>query len=266
MSMTDVAIIAAPRDGEFVNAVRELLRRAGIAATATQSMPAQLPPKVVVLWSADLERTRSVDAQSLVGLWSEGRLAMVRRDQTALPLGMRDLPSLPPETTPDGIRNALGAVGPKVLRSKPESEPATTKPAEAPKAKSPVRPIIGAVLAVMLVGGGAYYYLTAEQRAKQAELTARLEAAAKASEDLNKARQARVEAQKKLAEARAAELEAIKRGDKEAVVKLGQERKRAEAETAKQVEIVQQSESARQKTIDDARKAQEAAKHAKAEP
>ncbi len=134
------------------------------------------------------------------------------------------------------------------------------KLAEAPKAKVPVLPIIAAIVAVALVGGGAYYYLTAEQRARQAELTARLEAAAKASEDLNKAKQAEVEAQKKLAEARAAELEAIKRGDTAKAKELEEARKKQEAEVARQAEAVKQKEAAAQKARDDAKKAQDDAK------
>jgi serine/threonine protein kinase len=139
------------------------------------------------------------------------------------------------------------------------------KLAEAPKAKMPVAPIIAAIVAIAIVGGGAYYYLTAEQRAKQAALTARLEDAAKASEELNKAKQAEVEAQKKLAEARAAELEAIKRGDTAKVKELEEARKRAEAEAAKQADAVKQREAAATKAREDAKKAQDAAKSAKAD-
>ena len=139
------------------------------------------------------------------------------------------------------------------------------KLAEAPKAKMPVGIVIGVIVAIAAVGGGAWYFLTAKQRELQAELTARLEVAAKASEDLNKAKQAEVEAQKKLAEARAAELEAIKRGDTAKAKELEEARKRAEAEAAKQSEAVKQREAAAQKARDDAKKAQDAAKQAAAE-
>ena len=139
------------------------------------------------------------------------------------------------------------------------------KLAEAPKAKVPVAPIIAAIIAVALIGGGGYYYFTADQRARQAAALAALEAATKATEELNKAKQAEVEAQKKLAEARAAELDAIKRGDTAAVKKLEEERKRAEAEAAKQGELVKQREAAQRKAEDDRKKAQKAAEEARTE-
>ena len=137
--------------------------------------------------------------------------------------------------------------------------------ADAPKAKVPVAPIIAAIIAVAAIGGGAYYYFTADARARQAAALAALEAATKATEDLNKAKQAEVEAQKKLAEARAAELEAIKRGDTAKAKELEEARKKAEAEAAKQAELVKQREAAQRKAIEDQKKAQEAAKSAAAE-
>jgi serine/threonine-protein kinase len=140
------------------------------------------------------------------------------------------------------------------------------KLAEAPKAKVPVAPIIGALIAIAAVGGGAYYYLTAEQRARQAALTQALEVATKAAEDLTKAKQAEVEALKRVSEARAAEEAARKAGDQAKLKELQEATKRAEAEAAKQAELVKQREAARAKAIEDAQKAKaEAEKRAQAD-
>jgi serine/threonine protein kinase len=139
------------------------------------------------------------------------------------------------------------------------------KLAEAPRAKMPVGPIIAAIVAIALIGGGAYYYFTAEQRARQAELTARLETAAKASEDLKQAQTKQLEALKEVEARRAAEVAALKSGDAAKIKEAQEATKRAEAEAAKQAEQVKQREAAATKAREDAKKAADAAKQAAAD-
>ena|GEM_PF-940690 len=136
------------------------------------------------------------------------------------------------------------------------------KLAEAPRAKLPVAPIIAAIVAIAGIGGGAYYYLTAEQRARQEALTAALEAATKAAEELKAAQAKQLAALQELEKARAAEEAARKAGDAAKLKEAQEAAKRAEAEAAKQAEIVKQREAAAAKARDDAKKAQEAAKQA----
>jgi serine/threonine protein kinase len=139
------------------------------------------------------------------------------------------------------------------------------KLAEAPRAKMPVVPIIAALVVIALIGGGAYYYFTAEQRARQAELTARLETAAKASEDLKQAQTKQLEALKEVEARRAAEVAALKSGDAAKIKEAQEATKRAEAEAAKQAEQVKQREAAATKAREDAKKAADAAKQAAAD-
>ncbi len=138
------------------------------------------------------------------------------------------------------------------------------KLAEAPRAKLPVAPIVAAIVAVAGIGGGAYYYLTAEQRAKQAALTAALEAATRAAEELKEAQAKQLAALQELERARAAEAAARSAGDAAKLKEAQEAAKRAEAEVAKQAEIVKQREAAAARAREDAKKAQEAAKQAEA--
>jgi serine/threonine protein kinase len=131
------------------------------------------------------------------------------------------------------------------------------KLAEAPRAKLPVVPIIGALIAIAVVGGGAYYYFTADQRARQQEVLRRFEEATKATEDLNKAKQAEVEAQKRATEARAAEDAARKSGDTAALKAATDARLKAEADAAAQNKLVQQREAEVKAKQDAAKKAKE---------
>ena len=115
------------------------------------------------------------------------------------------------------------------------------KLAEAPKAKLPVVPIVGAILVVAAIAGGAYWQFVYKPNALVQE---EFKKALEATQELNKAKAAEVEAQKKLAEARAAELDAIKRGDTAKAKELEEARKRAEAEAAKQADVVKQRQEA----------------------
>jgi|CXWL01.1.fsa_nt_gi serine/threonine-protein kinase len=131
------------------------------------------------------------------------------------------------------------------------------KLAEAPRAKLPVVPIVGALIVIAIVGGGGYYYFTADQRARQQEVLRRFEEATKATEDLNKAKQAEVEAQKRASEARAAEDAARKSGDTAALKAATDARLKAEADAAAQNKLVQQREADVKAKQDAAKKAKE---------
>ena len=67
------------------------------------------------------------------------------------------------------------------------------KLAEAPKAKMPIGVVVGVILAIAAVGGGAWYYYNKSQLEKQAALTAALETATKASQELQQAQAKQLE-------------------------------------------------------------------------
>jgi hypothetical protein len=363
--MTGIAVVASKQDAQFAESVRAGLQSLKLHDVALSgSLPQLSDSYVVLIWSAALEATHAVDVQALIGLWSEGRLLVARRDATPLPLGMRDLPSLGPDAkssdVAEAVRDDTVAVGsmaelgsierpearaatagtdatkgattgsqdverefwraikdgedgddfnlyleqfPKgiyaadarrkleklagdsksgvndaILRdiaAKPEEaakrEAEATKrevelkrkPAEAPRAKMPL--IVVALIVIASVGGGAYYYFTAEQRARQGELAARLEAATKASEDLKQAQTKQLEALKEVEARRAAEVAALKSGDAAKIKEAQEATKRAEAEAAKQAEQVKQREAAATRAREDAKKAADAAKQAAAD-
>src|SRR5688572_685642 len=100
--MTGIAIVASPQDAQFAESVRAGLTAAGYDASVSASLPGA-SAHVVLLWSAALDATHAIDAQALIGLWSENRLTVVRRDETPLPLGLRDLESLHRDVTPAKI-------------------------------------------------------------------------------------------------------------------------------------------------------------------
>jgi hypothetical protein len=247
--MSGITIVASGHDAKFAEEVRAGLLRGKFEVSVSRSLPNITDRYVVLLWGAALEAEHAIDAQALIGLWSDGLLLIARRDATPLPLGLRDLPSLPPAATAAEVCAAVPGV----------------KPSKPRRFRSLVGIALLALILIALLGAGAWYFLAAGQRAKQAELTAHLEVAAKASEELNKAKQAEVEAQKKLADARAAELEAIKRGDTAKAKELEEARKKAEAEAAKQAEAVKLREAAAKKAVDDAKAAQERAKQSATE-
>ena len=140
------------------------------------------------------------------------------------------------------------------------------KLAEAPKAKMPIGTVVGVIIAIAAAGGGAWYYFNKGNLEKQAALTAALETATKATEDLKAAQSKQLDALKALEQAKAAEEAARKSGDAAALKKAQDESRRLEEETKKQAELVKQREAAAKKAVDDAKNAQEAAKHSKAEP
>ena len=131
------------------------------------------------------------------------------------------------------------------------------KLAEAPRAKAPVVPIVIAMIVIVAVAGGGWYYYTAGERERVAALTAALEAATQATQELNKAKQAEVEAQKRASDARAAEDAARKSGDTAALKAATEARQKAEAEAATQNKLVQQREAEVKAKQDAAKKAKD---------
>jgi hypothetical protein len=169
--MDKVVSISGSGDGPFVQAVCAGLT--GVQVSEIRYLPSPLPKNVVVmlLWSRALEDEaraigRPVDIQALVELWSEARLVVVRRDDSLLPLGMRDLESIPPTENPSGVAAALrraiasGNSGPTLPKS--DSEGMSFKPLARRSIARRVIPVIGLVCAVSTA---AYYFFIAEQRA-----------------------------------------------------------------------------------------------------
>jgi eukaryotic-like serine/threonine-protein kinase len=140
------------------------------------------------------------------------------------------------------------------------------KLAEAPKAKMPIGIVAGVIVAIAALGGGAWYYFNKASLEKQAALTAALETATKAAEELKAAQSKQLDALKALEQAREAEAKARAAGDAVALKKAQEASQRAEAEANKLGEAVKQREAAAQKARDEMKKAQDAAKQAKAEP
>jgi len=132
--------------------------------------------------------------------------------------------------------------------------------ADAPKAKMPMGIVVGAVVAIALVGGGGWYYFNKSSIEKQAALTAALETATKASQELQQAQAKQLESLKALEQARAAEDAARKSGDLAKLKEAQEAAKRAEAEATKQADLVKQREVA---AADARKKATEAAEKAK---
>jgi tetratricopeptide (TPR) repeat protein len=252
--MTDVAIVAGPDDGVFANAVRAVLSSAGIDASILSALPSPPSGSVVVLWSRELDALQSIDAQSLVGLWSESRLTLVLRDATPLPLGLRDLPALPIGTEPQHVGSRLTEASSSAARF------------SATKRKSSAGLLLALVAGVVIiVGSGGYYYLTAEQRSRQAAMTVMLEEAARASMEVRQAQAAQIEALKALEQARATEETARKAGDVTGLKRAQEDVARLEADAAKAALLVKQGEAEALKAREQAKKSQDAAKSAKAE-
>ena len=134
------------------------------------------------------------------------------------------------------------------------------KLAEAPKAKMPIGTVIGAIVAIALVGGGAWYYFNKGNLEKQAALTAALETATKAAEELKAAQSKQLDALKALEKARADEEAARKAGDTAALKKAQEASQRAEEEAKKQAAVVKTQEEKATRAREDMKKAQDAAK------
>jgi serine/threonine-protein kinase len=245
--MSAVAIVAAGRDAQFAEQVRAGLKSAGREAFLQEQLPSDSAAQVVLIWSAALEAVHAIDAQALIGLWSENRLVVARRDATPLPLGLRDLPSLGPQAgARDVVRAATGAAK------------------QAPRSR--IAPIVGAIFVVVAVTGVGWYWYNKGSLEKQAALTAALESATKASEELKAVQSRQLEALKALEQAREAEAKARAASDATALKKTQEASQRAEEEAKKQAALVKAQEEKAAKAREDMKKAQDAAKQAKAEP
>ena len=140
------------------------------------------------------------------------------------------------------------------------------KLAEAPKAKMPIGTVVGVIVAIAAAGGGAWYYFNKGNLEKQAALTAALETATKAAEDLKAAQSKQLDALKALEQARAAEEAARKAGDTAKLKEAQEASRRAEEEAKKQAALVKAQEEKATKAREEMKKAQEAAKQSKSEP
>ena len=140
------------------------------------------------------------------------------------------------------------------------------KLAEAPKAKMPIGIVAGVIVAIAAAGGGAWYWYNKGNLEKQAALTAALENATKAAEELKAAQTKQLDALKALEQAREAEAKARAAGDAAALKKAQEASQRAEEEAKKQAALVKAQEEKAAKAREDMKKAQDAAKQAKVEP
>lgn len=90
--MNRVLIVAGRADARFAEEVRRTTR--GLDIEIAQSLPVAERRTVLLVWSAAAPAT-AADVPTLIDLWSLGRLVIVRRDDTALPLGLGDLDTVP---------------------------------------------------------------------------------------------------------------------------------------------------------------------------
>jgi serine/threonine-protein kinase len=129
--------------------------------------------------------------------------------------------------------------------------------AQAARSKAPIVPAAIALLIVVAGAFGAWYWSTSSDEARLAALTATLDAATKATQELNLARQRQEQLRKQVDVARLAEDDARANGDQAKLKELQGQTKKAEAEAQKQNELVKQREA-------EAKKAEDAAKVAEA--
>jgi serine/threonine-protein kinase len=115
--------------------------------------------------------------------------------------------------------------------------------AATPRPKQNLAPLVAASFLVAFMVAGGWYWYSASREARLAELTAALEAATKAAEQLASARQQQESALRNLELAREREEEARKAGDLAKLKEAQEAAKRAEAEAAKQAELVKQKEA-----------------------
>jgi membrane protein involved in colicin uptake len=139
--------------------------------------------------------------------------------------------------------------------------------AMAPRRKDPFVQIF--IIFVVVGAGviGAHYWSISRDEVRLVELTSALDAATKASQELNLARQRQEELRKKVDAARLAESDAQAKGDQAKLKELQEQTRKAEAEAQKQNELVKQREADAKKATDmakaaDAKKQTEATKAA----
>ncbi len=164
--MTMVLIVAGLADVDFAEEVRRATR--GLDIEIARSLPAGEQRTVLLVWSAAAPAT-AADVPTLIELWSQGRLVIVRRDDTTLPLGLGDLDTVPSDApareTALKLLHAALAPGEEALAmpraARVEAPPPMFEPAPAAMARSTRRwPMAAAaVVLVLLVAGGVASWL-----------------------------------------------------------------------------------------------------------
>ena len=87
--MSAVAIVAGGRDAQFAEQVRAGLQAAGREARLQSELPSDASTRVVLIWSSALEAGHAIDAQALVGLWSEERLVVADEEHRVGPAALQ---------------------------------------------------------------------------------------------------------------------------------------------------------------------------------
>ena len=91
-------IVAAEEDEDFAQRVVKAARGFEIAIGIDDSLPPREHRFVLLVWSA-ARPVSAADVPMLIELWSQGKLLIVRRDRTALPLGLGDLETVPADAS-----------------------------------------------------------------------------------------------------------------------------------------------------------------------
>jgi TPR repeat protein len=249
--MSRIAVVASQHDAQFARAVLSGLPdpRPEEISSAT-ALPRLIAADVVVLliWSSALDREAgaaggAIDVKALVDLWSQDRLVVARRDESPLPLGMRDLKALDPDADAGAVCRALLLADQARPPSGGDKGAVPPLPVNQRKGRfpSPVA-IAGALAAAMVLGGGTWYYLSKAERERQAVLAAALAAAARSTEELKQAQGRQLEALKALELARTAEEAARKAGEPAGLEAAREAARRAEAEVNRQTALVRSIE------------------------
>ncbi len=176
--MSKALIVAGLTDADFAEEVRRTTR--GLDIEIVRSLPTGEQRTVLLVWSAAAPAT-AADVPTLIELWSQGRLVIARRDDTALPLGLGDLDTVPAgaparETALKLLHAALApgegapvAVPPAPVEPPPpgdEPPPPAYEPAPAAMAHSKRRwpmAVAAAVLVLVAAGGVASWLQQASQ-------------------------------------------------------------------------------------------------------
>lgn len=230
--MSKALIVAGLADVAFAEEVRRTTR--GLDIEIVRSLPTGEQRTVLLVWSAAAPAT-AADVPTLIDLWSQGRLVIARRDDTALPLGLGDLDTVPAdaparETALKLLHAALGPGegAPVLLQPAPVgSPPPAFEPAPAAMARR-ARPwplVVATVVAALVIAGGLMMwrqqaalppvesFAGSEEVAKRRELEAAQAAARQAASQ--QARSSSNESERRAAAAHAAERAAAERNARE---------------------------------------------------
>ena len=97
-------IVAAEEDEDFAKRIRKAAR--GFEIEIDDALPLREGRFVLLVWSA-ARPISAFDVPVLIGLWARGKLLIVRRDGTALPLGLGDLESVPANASAQDAADSL---------------------------------------------------------------------------------------------------------------------------------------------------------------